>query len=113
MRSPERVEGVRSRERAMRFTYRLVIAILAVTTLSAAAPAKDLRLIPQPKQIKQRDRFFNVTGKTRIVIHTAHTDNDRTAAEMLADEIDTATGVKLRITISLSTPGASGDIYHV
>ena len=97
----------------MRFTYRLVIAILAATTLSAAAPAKDLRLIPQPKQIKQGDGFFNVTGKNRIVIHAAHADQDRTAAEMLADEIDTATGVKLRITISRSTPGASGDIYLV
>ena len=67
----------------MNLTRRLVIATLTILSLlPAVASAGDLKLVPEPRQVKLGDGGFTVTGKTRIIINAAHADQDRTAAEM-------------------------------
>jgi hypothetical protein len=97
----------------MKLICRLGIAILLVAPLGALATAKDLKLIPEPKQVKAGEGYFKVTGKTRILINPAHADQDRAAAEMLADEIYSATAIKVPVATIRSMPGGSGYIYLV
>src|SRR6185295_14086717 len=74
--------------------------------------AQDLKLVPEPKQVQKREGAFTITPKTRIVVNAAYADEDRTAAETLAEEIQAAIGQKLKITTSRSLP-KSGAIYLV
>ena len=77
---------------------------------SPLASAQDLKLVPEPKQIEKRDGAFTITPKTRIVIHAAHADEDRLAAETIAEEIQSATGQKLKIITARVMP-KTGVIY--
>lgn len=56
------------------------------------------KVVPQPKEIKKLDGAFAVSGSTRIVVNPAHAQEDRVAAEMLADEIQRVSGQKPRVT---------------
>ena len=67
-------------------------------------------MVPEPKQVQKREGAFNITSKTRIVINTAHAEEDRTAAETIAEEIQSATGQKIKITTARSAP-KSNAIY--
>src|SRR5262249_41857626 len=99
----------------MKHISRLAFAILCVFALlgSALAVSKDLKLTPEPKQVKFGNGQFSVTSKTRIVINAAHADQDRTAAQILADEIESAAALKIRIATTRSIPGGPGIIYLV
>lgn len=68
------------------------------------AEAQTLQLVPEPKQLQSHAGSFSITSKTRIVVNTAHAGEDRLAAETLADEIEAATGQKLKIITSRSLP---------
>jgi hypothetical protein len=72
--------------------------------------AQDLKLIPEPKQVQKREGAFNITPKTRIVINSAHGEEDAKAARMVAEEIEAATGQKIKITTARSMP-KSNAIY--
>src|SRR2546423_205097 len=91
---------------------KLLWILLAAIFLLSAAPAfaQDLKLIPEPKQVERRAGAFSITSKTRIVINPAHTEEDHTAAETLAEEIERATGRKVAIVTSRSLP-KMGVIY--
>jgi hypothetical protein len=98
----------------MKHTHWLAIAILCILPpLAAPARARELKLIPEPKQAKPGEGQFTVTAKTRVLINSAHADEDRAAAEMLAEEIERATGLKIRIATTRSISGGSGTIYLV
>src|SRR5262249_46226897 len=99
----------------MKHISHLAIAILYLLAPSglALAASKDLKLIPEPKQVKLGAGRFSVTSKTRIVINAAHADQGRIAAQILADEIESATGLKVPVTTTRSMPGGSGNIYLV
>src|SRR5262249_44371314 len=89
----------------------LWIALAAIILLSTPQVfAQDLKLVPEPRQVERRAGAFMITPKTRIVINPAHAQEDRTAAETLAEEIKRATGRKVTITTSRSLPKA-GVIY--
>jgi len=92
--------------------YRSISIIIATALFLAheQASAQELKLVPEPKQIQRHESNFTINSKTRIVINTAHADEDRTAAETLAEEIESATGQKPKITTSKSMP-RSGVIY--
>ncbi len=76
----------------MKAKFFAVIAFLfALTTF-----AQEFRLAPQPKQLDKRDGEFVVTAATKIVIAN---NEDRVAAETLADEIHSATGRKPAISL--------------
>jgi hexosaminidase len=66
--------------------------------------AQDLRLVPEPKQVERREGAFHITPKTRIVTGSAHAEEDRIAAEILAEEIESATGKKPKIATARSIP---------
>src|ERR1044071_9266283 len=71
---------------------------------SAQAFAQDLKLVPEPKQVQKREGTFNITPEIRIVINSAHSVEDRRAAETIAEEILSATGSKVKITTSRCGP---------
>src|SRR5205085_3565181 len=91
---------------------KLLWIFLAAIFLLSAAPAfaQDLKLIPEPKQVEPRAGAFAITPKTRIVINPAHAEEDHTAAETLAEEIERATGRKVAIVTSGALP-KGGRIY--
>jgi len=94
----------------MNYSFRLIFIATALFSVHAHASAQELKLVPEPKQIQRQEGSFTISPKTRIVINTVHADEDRTAAETLSEEIETATGQKLKITTSKSLP-KSGAIY--
>lgn len=89
----------------------IVTACILAYFASPLASAQDLKLIPEPKQVERRAGSFTVTAGTQIVLGAAHAHEDRTAAEMLAEEIEAASGHKLRITTARALPRNSGVIY--
>src|SRR5215208_5201451 len=66
--------------------------------------AQDLKLIPEPKQVQRREGVFKITPDIRIVINSARQKEDRRAAETIADEIQSATGRRIKITTGRSSP---------
>ncbi|HEX5733228.1 MAG TPA: beta-N-acetylhexosaminidase [Blastocatellia bacterium] len=75
------------------------------------SPAQELKLVPEPRQIEKREGSFTVDSKTRIVINRAHEREDRVAAEMLAEEIHSATGKTVKISTAKRMPDSRGVIY--
>lgn len=82
----------------------LAASVLLLFIACERASAQDLKLVPEPKQAQKREGQFTITPKTRIVINAAHAEDDRTAAETLVEEIEAATGTKLKITAARSMP---------
>lgn len=91
------------------------ISLLAVAAflllVGIEAQAQELKLIPEPRQVQKREGFFKVDSKTRIVINRANEKQDRVAAEMLAQEIQSATGKRIKISAAKSMPDSRGVIY--
>lgn len=58
---------------------------------------KPLTLEPQPKEVQLRDGGFRVGPRTRIFVQLGHQDEDRIAAETLAEEVQDQSGLKLDI----------------
>ncbi len=88
----------------------LAASVLLLFIACERGAAQDLKLVPEPKQIQKHEGTFIITSKTRIVINAGHADDDRTAAETLSEEIEAATGLKLKISTARSMP-KSGAIY--
>ena len=90
----------------------LIIPVCALLFLflPVRAIGQDLKLVPEPKQVQKQEGAFNITSKTRIVINAAHAEEDRTAAETIAEEIESASGLKIKITTARSAP-KSNAIY--
>ncbi|MFP5262766.1 MAG: beta-N-acetylhexosaminidase [Blastocatellia bacterium] len=78
--------------------------------VSLPASAQDLKLVPEPKQVRMREGAFIITPEVRIVVDSAHAKEDAVAAETLAGEIEAATGRSVKITASRSMP-KSNAIY--
>ena len=75
--------------------------------LAASDPSDthpDLHLIPWPKSLKQGTGHAPLTAESRIVIAD---EELKPLAEVLADEIATLTGLKLKVT---ADPARAGDI---
>ena len=96
-----------------KFRMLLTVLVLAVVCSpkrpAASDPASDqlptdLHLIPWPKALKQGTGHMPLTAESRIV---AGEDSLKPLAEVLADEITTLTGLKLKVTTGA---GQAGDI---
>src|SRR5262249_24215341 len=46
-----------------------------------------LKILPAPKEVRLGEGFFTVSSTTRILVDVRHFSEDRTAAEMLSQEI--------------------------
>ncbi|HVG19846.1 MAG TPA: glycoside hydrolase family 20 zincin-like fold domain-containing protein [Blastocatellia bacterium] len=66
--------------------------------------SQDLKLVPEPRQVRRREGAFIITPGVRIVINSARGEEDMKAAETVAEEIEAATGRKVKITKSRSMP---------
>lgn len=58
---------------------------------------RGLRLEPQPKEVQLRDGGFRVGPRTKIFVQLGHQEEDRIAAETLAEEVQDHSGFTLNI----------------
>ena len=97
-----------------RFLLSVVLLLLA-PAMFAQAPAAEtqldpallnklqlnenqLNLIPVPKEVRLQQGGFRVKPTTRILVEFGHQEEDRIAAETLAEEIHDQSGLKVSIT---------------
>jgi hexosaminidase len=97
--------------RWQRFGGAFLLAGLVFLGRPAVIPAQELKLVPEPKQVERREGAFRVGPSVRIVLGEAHSHEDRTAAEMLAEEIYAATGRRVSIATAGASELPSGVIY--
>jgi hexosaminidase len=64
---------------------------------SASGVDNPLKLIPIPKEVRIQPGSFHVRATTRILVEFGHQEEDRIAAETLAEEIHDETGLNLPI----------------
>src|ERR1700730_11111392 len=77
------------------------VLLLLLTPLILAVtpnPNGGIRLNPLPKEFQLREGSFRVTAATTILVAFGHQDEDRIAAETLAEEILEQSGLKIAIT---------------
>jgi hexosaminidase len=77
------------------FVPLLLLSLIAAET---PGPQNQLKLIPQPKEVQLHAGSFRVKPTTRILVEFGHQEEDRIAAETLAEEIHDQSGMKLSIT---------------
>src|SRR5437899_4413615 len=70
------------------------------------AAAADLGLVPKPRHVEPRSGSFAIAATTRITIRS---EEERPAAAAIAEEIESATGRKPRI--STASAGVTGAIF--
>jgi hexosaminidase len=77
-----------------------LVLLLLIPVISAATPGpeSELKLIPEPKEVRVQGGSFRVRPTTRILVEFGHQDEDRIAAETLAEEIRDQSGLKLSIS---------------
>jgi hexosaminidase len=98
-----------------RYAFLLPALLLLIPLISAQTPgapdqpredqpredqlkANQLKLIPEPKEVRLQQGGFRVRPTTRILVEFGHQEEDRIAAETLAEEIHDQSGLKLSIT---------------
>lgn len=76
------------------------ILVLLAAQMSAGTPSQEsaLSLNPPPKEWQVHEGNFRVTAATRILVAFGHQDEDRIAAETLAEEIRDQSGLQIAIT---------------
>jgi len=78
--------------------FAVVVMMMVVPALAESpAPTSQLKLIPQPKEVALRDGNFRVKSNTKILVEFGHQEEDRIAAETLAEEIHDQSGLIVSI----------------
>ncbi len=90
--------------------YSLKIAGLLLAVCSGVA-AQDLKLIPAPREIKLAEGAFVITPNVRILVNSETADEDKLAAETVAEEIEATGGMKLPISAIRAFNEQSNAIY--
>jgi|HubBroStandDraft_1064217.scaffolds.fasta_scaffold00004_184 hexosaminidase len=80
------------------FVLPFVLLLLIPFIAAETGPQNQLKLIPEPKEVQLHEGSFRVRATTRILVEVGHQDEDRIAAETLAEEIHDQSGLKLSIT---------------
>jgi hexosaminidase len=70
---------------------------LPAWSLESSDAARQLKLIPEPKEVQLHEGGFRVGSATKILVEFGHQDEDRIAAETLAEEITNQSGLQLDI----------------
>src|SRR5271169_5010900 len=94
--------GIRMKKRAAVFLS-VVLLMIPLTFAQGAGPETQLKenqlqLIPEPKEVRLQQGGFRVLPSTQILVEFGHQEEDRIAAETLAEEIHDQSGLKLSIT---------------
>jgi hexosaminidase len=81
------------------FLFIAVCCCLSFRTSSAEStgPNNPLKLVPTPKEVRTQPGSFRVKPTTRILVEFGHQEEDRIAAETLAEEIHDRAGFTLSI----------------
>lgn len=98
---------------------RLWLMVLGLWLCSALASASALaasdsnglellNLLPEPKEVQLHEGGFRVGPKTRILVQLGHQEEDRIAAETLAEEVADEAGLRLNIVGTKTTTRAEG-----
>jgi len=69
---------------------------------------KGLKLEPQPKEVQLREGGFQVGPQTKIFVQLGHQAEDRIAAETLAEEVQSQSGLQLNI-LGMKAAGKAED----
>ncbi len=83
--------------------------------LAAGVPARtsdvehQIPLVPEPKEVHLRDGGFRVGPNTRILVELGHQEEDRIAAETLAEEIQDQSGLTVGIDGTRAGAGHQGN----
>jgi hexosaminidase len=100
----------------------IVLVLLLSSPLLPASPvaglnssdSEPLNLLPEPKEVKLQEGEFRLGPRTRILVQLGHQEEDRIAAETLAEEVADHSGLKLDIVgTKASTKAAGGAIMLV
>lgn len=76
--------------------------------------SEGLNLLPEPKEVKLHEGGFRVGPRTRILVQLGHQEEDRIAAETLAEEVADQSGLKLDIVgTKVASKAAGGAIMLV
>jgi len=76
----------------------LMLALLAQAMPEQTSQADQLRLVPLPQEVQLRDAGgFRVGARTRIFVQLGHQEEDRIAAETLAETVADESGLQLNI----------------
>ena len=76
----------------------VLLLFIPVIFAETSGPENQIKLIPAPKEISVRQGGFHVRPTTKILVQFGHQDEDRIAAETLAEDIRDQSGLKLNIT---------------
>jgi hypothetical protein len=97
----------------MKTTKLLLLGLSVVLIFFAGekASGQSLKLIPAPREVQTREGRLAINANTRIVVGAAHAKEDHLAAEMLAEEIESANGLKIQVTSARRLPKQAGTIY--
>lgn len=76
------------------------VLVLFAVLMTAETPGQSgtLTLNPPPKEFQIHEGNFRVTAATRILVAFGHQDEDRIAADTLAEEIRDQSGLQIAIT---------------
>jgi len=93
----------------------LMTSVPAVFAIDAGShPALTLALVPAPREVQMHEGGFQLSPRTRILVQLGHQQEDRIAAETLAEEIADQSGLKLDIIgTKASSKAESGAIMLV
>jgi hexosaminidase len=95
----------------------IVLVLLTGSTLASAVTdsnSEPFNLLPQPKEVTFFEGGFRVGPRTRIVVQLGHQEEDRIAAETLAEEVADESGLRLNIVgAKASTRAEDGAIMLV
>jgi len=75
---------------------------------SGSRPPLTLVLVPAPREVQQGAGGFRLGPKTRILVQLGHQEEDRIAAETLAEEIADQSGLRLDIVGTKPSTKAEG-----
>jgi hexosaminidase len=80
--------------------------LLCASARSGQGDPPPLNLLPEPKEVIVREGQFRLGPKTRILVQLGHQEEDRIAAETLAEEVADYSGLKLNIVGTKATSKA-------
>src|SRR5207247_282251 len=77
---------------------RLALFVIVPATCSASLDTRnEPQIIPQPREMDTRSETFHLSETTRIVVLSADQQEDRSAAQMLAQELKDVAGLQMQI----------------
>ncbi|HKD92014.1 MAG TPA: beta-N-acetylhexosaminidase [Terriglobales bacterium] len=105
--SPQTVPAAASPQQQQQQPRELPVSNSISEVAPSPSSANDLRIIPVPREIERGDGVFPISAATRIVLNSKHAKEDRVAAEVIRDEIDSATGHKPVIATAAVAPAGA------